>query len=186
MLKLVVFLASVFVASDAILVGYNSPSVGYEAYAGYGNPEGHERATSHASISGPAVLLEVTGYPAGYASYGNDELYPKYEDDDSHDRYAYPKYAYSYGVNDPHTGDVKSQEEVRDGDVVKGSYRLNEPDGTVRIVEYTADDHNGFNAVVKKLGHAVHPAPIPVVKYVAGGPRKYQDSEYEGGYRGRY
>jgi hypothetical protein len=27
-----------------------------------------------------------------------------------------------------------------------------EPDGTVRIVEYTSDKHNGFNAIVKKVG----------------------------------
>jgi ribosomal protein L37E len=26
-----------------------------------------------------------------------------------------------------------------------------EPDGTVRIVEYTSDKHNGFNAIVKKV-----------------------------------
>ena len=82
---------------------------------------------------------------------------------------AVPKYAYDYGVNDPHTGDVKSQQEVRDGDVVKGSYSLNEPDGTVRVVDYTADPHNGFNAVVKKIGHAVHPAPV--LKY--GAPAIY-------------
>lgn len=31
-----------------------------------------------------------------------------------------PKYAFKYGVNDYHTGDVKSQHETRDGDVVKG------------------------------------------------------------------
>lgn len=42
---------------------------------------------------------------------------------------------------------------------VKGMYSLVEPDGTVRVVEYWADDHHGFNAVVKKIGHAVHPAP---------------------------
>lgn len=35
---------------------------------------------------------------------------------------------------------------------------MKEADGTTRIVEYTADDHNGFNAVVKKIGHAEHPA----------------------------
>lgn len=70
---------------------------------------------------------------------------------------AYPKYGFDYGVHDAHTGDVKQQHEVRDGDVVKGSYSLVEPDGTTRVVEYTADKHNGFNAVVKKLGHAVHP-----------------------------
>jgi len=32
-----------------------------------------------------------------------------------------------------------------------------EPDGTVRTVHYTADDHNGFNAIVHKNGQAVHP-----------------------------
>lgn len=47
---------------------------------------------------------------------------------------------------------------MRDGDVVKGSYSLVEPDGTIRTVHYTADDHNGFNAVVERSGHAAHPA----------------------------
>ena len=60
---------------------------------------------------------------------------------------SYPKYAFNYGVHDPHTGDIKQQYEERDGDVVKGQYSLVEPDGTVRVVDYTADDHNGFNAV---------------------------------------
>jgi hypothetical protein len=65
---------------------------------------------------------------------------------------AYPKYAYDYAVKDAHTGDTKSQWETRDGDNVKGAYSLVEPDGTVRIVEYTSDKHNGFNAIVKKVG----------------------------------
>lgn len=34
--------------------------------------------------------------------------------------------------------------------MVQGSYSLLESDGTRRIVDYTADDHNGFNAVVRK------------------------------------
>ncbi|XP_018322303.1 cuticle protein 19-like [Agrilus planipennis] len=76
------------------------------------------------------------------------------------DYYAYPKYEYKYGVADPHTGDHKSQYEVRDGDVVKGQYTVAEPDGTLRIVDYTSDSHNGFNAVVRREGHAIHPQPI--------------------------
>lgn len=83
---------------------------------------------------------------------------------------AYPKYAFNYGVKDPHTGDVKSQHEERDGDVVKGSYSLVEPDGSTRTVEYAADDHTGFNAVVHKSGHAVHPQVVhaaPVAHYAA-------------------
>uniref|UniRef100_A0A182QD12 Uncharacterized protein n=1 Tax=Anopheles farauti TaxID=69004 RepID=A0A182QD12_9DIPT len=68
------------------------------------------------------------------------------------DYYAYPKYKFEYGVKDYHTGDHKSQWEVRDGDVVKGEYTLDEPDGSVRIVKYHADAKNGFEAVVKNIG----------------------------------
>ncbi|CAK1553802.1 unnamed protein product [Leptosia nina] len=73
---------------------------------------------------------------------------------------AYPRYSFNYGVKDPHTGDIKSQQEERNGDAVRGSYSLVEPDGTTRTVSYTADDHNGFNAVVHRTGHAVHPARV--------------------------
>lgn len=33
---------------------------------------------------------------------------------------------------------------------------MKEADGTTRIVEYHADKHNGFNAVVKNIGHPHH------------------------------
>lgn len=61
-------------------------------------------------------------------------------------------------------GDSKSQQESRSGDVVQGSYSLVEPDGTRRVVEYTADPQNGFNAVVHKepLGAAVVKAVAPI------------------------
>lgn len=64
---------------------------------------------------------------------------------------------------DGHTGDNKEQQEVRVGDVVKGEYSLKEPDGTIRTVKYTADGKNGFNAVVLRRGHAVHPQVITKV-----------------------
>uniref|UniRef100_A0A6P7GVG1 Cuticle protein 19-like n=1 Tax=Diabrotica virgifera virgifera TaxID=50390 RepID=A0A6P7GVG1_DIAVI len=75
------------------------------------------------------------------------------------DYYAYPKYQFKYGVNDPYTGDKKSQYETRDGDKVKGSYQVHDPDGTLRTVTYTADDHTGFVAKVDKAGTAIHPQP---------------------------
>ncbi|XP_018789433.1 PREDICTED: cuticle protein 7 [Bactrocera latifrons] len=87
--------------------------------------------------------------------------------DEGLDYYAYPKYHYNYGVADSHTGDVKSQHEVRDGDVVKGSYSLVEPDGSVRTVEYTADDHNGFNAVVSKSAPTIHHAAPVAIAHAA-------------------
>ncbi|KAJ3633005.1 hypothetical protein MTP99_009981 [Tenebrio molitor] len=73
------------------------------------------------------------------------------------DVYTPPRYQFKYGVGDPKTGDHKEQAEARVGDVVRGEYSLAEPDGTIRVVKYTADDHNGFNAVVSRIGHAAHP-----------------------------
>nr|XP_023022767.1 adult-specific cuticular protein ACP-20-like [Leptinotarsa decemlineata]AYA49919.1 cuticular protein 101 [Leptinotarsa decemlineata] len=85
-------------------------------------------------------------------------------------------YEFKYGVEDPHTGDKKQQSETRVGDSVKGEYSLAEPDGTVRVVKYTADPHNGFNAVVSRVGHAAHPQIVSkaVIGYGHGG--------YEHGY----
>lgn len=71
----------------------------------------------------------------------------------------YPQYSYAYDVQDTLTGDAKSQHESRNGDVVTGSYSLLEADGTRRIVEYTADPVNGFNAVVRR-------EPLTLVKPV--------------------
>ncbi|CAG4941766.1 unnamed protein product [Parnassius apollo] len=72
------------------------------------------------------------------------------------DEYAHPKYGFSYSVEDPHTGDHKSQHEERDGDVVKGEYSLLQPDGSFRKVTYTADHHNGFNAIVHNSPPVIH------------------------------
>ncbi|KAL5244642.1 hypothetical protein ACI65C_012052 [Semiaphis heraclei] len=106
-------------------------------------------------IVGSCVLLYVSftvqSYPQGYGGGGG------HDDDDHVDYYAHPKYSYKYGVQDPHTGDYKTAHEYRDGDVVKGSYSVHDPDGTLRTVEYVADKENGFNAVVHKTGHSNHP-----------------------------
>uniref|UniRef100_A0A6P4ERC4 Histidine-rich glycoprotein-like n=1 Tax=Drosophila rhopaloa TaxID=1041015 RepID=A0A6P4ERC4_DRORH len=68
----------------------------------------------------------------------------------------HPKYEFDYGVKDTKTGDIKQQWETRDGDKVKGGYTMKEADGRTRIVEYSADAHNGFQATVKHVGHADH------------------------------
>ncbi|XP_046805946.1 pupal cuticle protein Edg-84A isoform X2 [Lucilia cuprina] len=111
------------------------------------------------------VLLQKTHHAA-------HEEYP----DDPH-----PKYNFAYEVQDTVSGDSKSQTESRDGDVVHGEYSLTDADGFRRTVKYTADDVNGFNAVVHRepiSGHVAnagittaaqfyHTAPAAVVKTVA-------------------
>ncbi|XP_052864659.1 larval cuticle protein A2B-like [Anopheles cruzii] len=77
-----------------------------------------------------------------------------------------PQYSYSYHIADALTGDNKEQQESRSGDVVTGSYALVEPDGTRRVVEYTADPVNGFNAVVHREPLGVK-AVAPVAAYPA-------------------
>ncbi|XP_045764848.1 cuticle protein 19-like [Maniola jurtina] len=73
------------------------------------------------------------------------------------DYHTHPKYTFEYKVEDHHTGDIKSQHETRDGDVVKGHYSLHQPDGSERNVHYEADKHTGFHADVKFDVHHVHP-----------------------------
>ncbi|XP_023309914.1 adult-specific cuticular protein ACP-20-like [Anoplophora glabripennis] len=107
------------------------------------------------------------GYEGGLdiSSYGGGDD-KGYEEINVH-----PKYQFNYAVHDPHTGDEKQHQEERDGDEVKGSYSLKEADGSTRVVEYKADKHNGFNAVVHKIG---------------GGHGGYGGGHggYEGGYGG--
>ncbi|CAB3244744.1 unnamed protein product [Arctia plantaginis] len=72
------------------------------------------------------------------------------------------RYDFSYSVHDSQSGDVKQQQESRDGDSVRGSYSLVQPDGVHRIVEYTADEHQGFNAIVRYEGNPTQPAPAKI------------------------
>ncbi|XP_017030682.1 larval cuticle protein A2B [Drosophila kikkawai] len=63
----------------------------------------------------------------------------------------HPQYKYAYDVQDSLSGDSKSQVEERDGDVVHGEYSLIDADGYKRVVQYTSDPVNGFNAVVNRI-----------------------------------
>ncbi|PZC84009.1 hypothetical protein B5X24_HaOG206355 [Helicoverpa armigera] len=78
------------------------------------------------------------------------------------------QYDFSYSVHDGQSGDVKQQQESRSGDNVHGSYSLVQPDGVHRIVDYTADEEHGFNAVVRYEGTPVEqPTKIAVAAPVA-------------------
>ncbi|XP_071455828.1 larval cuticle protein A1A-like [Hetaerina americana] len=140
---------------------------GYGGFAGgYGGH--HGGATSHVAVIFAIVAssMAIPGHHRG---------------EDHHvDYYAHPKYNFDYGVSDHKTGDNKNQWETRDGDVVKGSYSLHEADGTIRVVEYTADKHNGFNAVVKRQGKAVHP------QHYAAAPHHGGHGSFAGGYGGNH
>ncbi|CAH0731897.1 unnamed protein product, partial [Brenthis ino] len=112
------------------------------------------------AIARPALAPYAVARPA-LAPYAVAKVAAPVEDYDPN-----PQYSYAYDIQDALTGDSKNQQETRSGDVVQGSYSLVEPDGTRRIVEYTADPHNGFNAVVHKepLGGVVKAvAPVAAI-----------------------
>lgn len=97
------------------------------------------------------------------------------------ERYSTPQYSYSYGVHDPTSGDVKAHTETREGDVVSGSYTVMEADGSVRIVDYTADPLRGFNAVVRNAP-AVPDREVGPVAHVS----RYGEVVYSTGIRPTY
>ncbi|ETN63526.1 cuticular protein 3, RR-2 family [Anopheles darlingi] len=72
----------------------------------------------------------------------------------------------------PSTRNSKSQQESRSGDVVQGSYSLIDADGFKRTVDYTADPHHGFNAVVRRepLAAKTVVAAAPVATKVIAQP----------------
>ncbi|XP_053602742.1 cuticle protein 18.6-like [Plodia interpunctella] len=111
---------------------------------------GHELQPAQLTYQHQPVLLHKPAHV---------EKYEEKQDDHHEDYYAIPKYTYEYKVEDPHTHDSKYQRETRDHDVVKGEYSLHQPDGRIRIVHYTADKKNGFQAEVKYEGHAKHIVP---------------------------
>ena len=70
------------------------------------------------------------------------------------------QYNFGYSITDSVTGDSKSRQESRDGDVVSGSYSVADPDGRIRTVTYTAYDVHGFQAHVTYDGQE-GPVAIP-------------------------
>lgn len=81
-------------------------------------------------------------------------------------------------MKDPYTGDSKSQTETREGDVVRGQYTVDDPDGTTRIVDYSSDPVNGFKVSINKQPNGNAP-------YVPASPySRYAPYAYPGAYPG--
>ncbi|XP_050084685.1 cuticle protein 7-like [Anopheles aquasalis] len=96
------------------------------------------------TVAQPATIVKTVAQPTYVKALAQPTIVKHIDED--HDA----QYDFSYGVHDDHTGDIKQQHETRHGDQVHGQYSLIDSDGHKRTVEYTADDHNGFNAVVHR------------------------------------
>merc|ERR1712106_752710 len=118
----------------------------------------HKVMASKVLLAALVAVASAAGPPAPYAP---QEAYPDLP----------PVYNYQYGVNDPeYSGAVFTHQENRADYNTAGEYRVNLPDGRVRIVTYTAGPE-GYIADVKYEGEAVYaevapykPAPAPAYK----------------------
>ena len=169
--------AHVSYSTPALKIAYSSHA-GHVSYPSYPNshlayqsyPSSHHQVsypTSHIAYPTQHLAYSAHSAPVAIAAPVTKVVTPvaKAVVDTEYD--PHPQYSYAYNVEDSVTGDSKNHHETRDGDVVKGSYSLNDSDGTRRTVDYTADPVHGFNAVVRKepLAHSV-----PVVTKVATAP----------------
>ncbi|XP_072941038.1 cuticle protein 8-like isoform X2 [Epargyreus clarus] len=147
-------------------------------------PGGYSWNRFSGPVSGKIIEVQVPaaeGIPAQqHASYGYDhktgKIHPetaKYARLKTVDYVAKPDYHYAYGVEDPHTGNLQKHQENREGDVVRGEYSLVEPDGSIRLVRYTADPKNGFQAVVHKKPPPQAQAPVRYTQVQQDESREY-------------
>lgn len=75
-------------------------------------------------------------------------------------------YDFSYSVQDPTTGDIKSQEESRRNGNVRGQYSWVDADGNRQITEYQADDQNGFQSEHRSEPASPRPRVHHVVQFI--------------------
>lgn len=162
------------VGIQAAPVAYRAAPVAYQSASNnYGGAVSSQNIQRHAQPIGRVAVAPVTEYAAApIARYSAAPVAHYAAAPVAHyaapahqivaEDYAHPRYDFSYSVADGHTGDNKSQHESRDGDVVHGEYSLHEADGSIRTVQYTADAHNGFNAVVTNSAPSQHAVAAPV------------------------
>ncbi|XP_026317932.1 pro-resilin-like [Hyposmocoma kahamanoa] len=113
------------------------------------------------------------GHNHGHGGHGHDSEVPK-------------AYEFGYSVKDAQSGNDYDRHETSDGNVVKGEYRVQLPDGRTQIVTYHADWKTGFHADVRYEGEARYPEPIQ--NNYQGGYNYNTPTDYQGsltGFQGR-
>ena len=119
-----------------------------------------------------AILAAATAAPQYYQP-GHESYQPthvknvEYADEPAN-------YEFNYSVHDEHSGDIKQQQESAKDGVISGQYSLIDADGFRRIVDYTADDHHGFNAQVRR--EPIEGFKAPVVHKVIAQPQYHSAS----------
>uniref|UniRef100_A0A1I8P2M1 Uncharacterized protein n=1 Tax=Stomoxys calcitrans TaxID=35570 RepID=A0A1I8P2M1_STOCA len=113
------------------------------------NAVGYSYTRFRGPVSGPEYRIHVRN---GNGNDGTSTHHNRRDEEARLDYVAKPEYEFAYGVEDAQAQILHNRNEMRDGDAVKGVYSTVDPDGTLRVVKYTADDLNGFQAEVIRNG----------------------------------
>jgi len=66
-------------------------------------------------------------------------------------------YEFQFRVDDPETFNKYEIQETGDPDIVRGSYRINLPDGRTQVVNYEVHPERGYEAKITYEGEAQYP-----------------------------
>ncbi|KAL4707507.1 hypothetical protein ACJJTC_000259 [Scirpophaga incertulas] len=145
--------------------GYNYQAPRNNAHSSYQTPSNSYLPPS-AGFSAPSNnYLPPSSFGSGYAGSGYDSSgYSGTGHDHGHGHQGHggdnevPKsYEFGYSVKDAQSGNDYDRRESSDGNVVRGEYRVQLPDGRTQIVTYHADWQTGFHADVRYEGEAHYP-----------------------------
>ncbi|XP_049882362.1 pro-resilin-like [Pectinophora gossypiella] len=125
--------------------GYNAPSNSYLPP----NSFGHTGPT-HSGFGQAQSNYDNSG--SGHYDHGQDHGH-------GHENEVPKSYEFGYSVKDAQSGNDYDRRESSDGNVVRGEYRVQLPDGRTQIVTYHADWQTGFHADVRYEGEAHYPEP---------------------------
>jgi hypothetical protein len=89
------------------------------------------------------------------------------EEIDEEEEYSEPQsYQFGFDVKDDEFTNYQNRKEVKEGNVIKGSYSVVDSDGFIRTVTYTADPKEGFKAqVVREPTDIVIKFPTPAPEH---------------------
>ncbi|XP_057318781.1 basic proline-rich protein-like isoform X1 [Microplitis mediator] len=125
--------------------GGGYPTPGPRPTPGFPTPT--NRPTGGYPGPGPRPTPGFPDYP-GQPSGNNGNTVPGHE---HHHEPGMP-FDFNYAVKEDAFGNDYSHNAISDGDIVKGEYRVQLPDGRTQIVRYTADWKHGFSAQVTYEG----------------------------------
>ncbi|XP_058830242.1 cuticle protein 19-like [Topomyia yanbarensis] len=112
--------------------------------AQYGEEEHYEHQEPHHAVG--FSYAKFSGPVSGPAHEVHVE--DKHGHGHTVDYVAKPDYQFEYGVEDPKSKVSQNRKEQRHDDDLHGEYSVQQPDGKLRVVKYSANKHTGFHAEV--------------------------------------